>query len=284
MTTYGVTGATGALGALAVETLLERGVPAVDVVAVVRTPEKAADLAVRGVEVRTADYGDPVALRAALDGVDRLLLVSGSEVGRRLAQHRNVVEAARAAGVGRIVYTSITRADVSPLALAPEHRQTEELLASAGIEHTVLRNNWYLENYTAQLADHLARGEILGATGGARIGAAARRDFADAAVAALVGAGHAGRTYELAGPGITLSDLAAVITEVGGTEVAHRDVPPAELVAILTGAGLDEGTAGFVAGLDEAIAGGALDIESPALADLIGRPVTPVADVVRAAL
>ncbi|MCE3550618.1 SDR family oxidoreductase [Pseudonocardia sp. RS11V-5] len=284
MTTYAVTGATGHLGALAIEALLEKGVPAGDVVAVVRDPEKAAPLAARGVQVRTADYAQPETLRTALAGVDRLLLVSGSEVGQRTEQHGNVIDAAKEAGVALIAYTSISRADSTGSPLAPEHKATEELLAASGVPHTLLRNNWYVENYTVQLADHLSGGAIVAAAGDGRVAMAARRDYAEAAAVVLTGEGHAGKTYELAGAPFTFKELAATITEVGGREVEYRPVGAAELTAVLTGAGLDEGTAGFVVALDESIARGDLDIESSDLAELLGRPLTPVADVVRAAL
>lgn len=284
MTTYAVTGATGHLGALAIEALLEKGVPAGDVVAVVRDPEKAAPLAARGVQVRTADYAQPQTLKSAFAGVDRLLLVSGNEVGKRIEQHSNVIDAAGEAGVGLIAYTSITRADISGSPLAPEHKATEELLAASGVPHTLLRDNWYVENYTANLADYLARGAIVAAAGEGRVAGAARRDYAEAAAVVLTGEGHSGRTYELAGTPFTFAELAATISEVTGRDVAYRPVGPAELTGILTDAGLDKGTAGFVVSLDESIARGDLDIDSDDLRELLGRPLTPVAEVVRAAL
>jgi NAD(P)H dehydrogenase (quinone) len=284
MTTYAVTGATGKLGALAIEALLEQGVRAADLVAIVRTPARAANLTARGVTVREGDYSRPATLPAAVAGVEVLLLVSGSEAGRRVAQHAAVIDAAKAAGVGRIVYTSLLRADTSQIVLAPEHKATEELLRSSGVRNTILRNGWYTENYTAQIGDYLARGAIVGATGDGRIAAAARADYAAAAVAAMTGAGHEGAIYELAGTAFTLKELAAEITAASGTEVVHRDVSVPELTAILTGAGLDDGTAAFVAALDEAAARGDLDAASTDLTRLIGRAPTPLADVVRAAL
>jgi NAD(P)H dehydrogenase (quinone) len=283
MTTYAVTGATGHLGALAIEALLARGVPAADLVAIARTPGRATGVEALGVGVREGDYARPDTLRTALKDVDELLLVSGSEVGRRVAQHGAVIEAAKAAGVRRVAYTSITRADSSPIVLAPEHRATEELLRASGLAYTVLRNNWYLENYTDRLAEHLARGVILGATAGGRIAAAARADYADAAAAVLTGPGHDGRVYELAGPPLTLAGLAAAITEVTGTPVSYRDVSTAELVAALGQAGLDPEAAGFVAALDEGIARGDLDIADDTLTRLIGRAPTPLETVLRAA-
>ena len=285
MTTYAVTGATGHLGRLAIDALLERGTAAAaDVVAIVRTPAKAADLAQRGVTVRVGDYARPETLPAALADVDVLLLVSGNEVGQRVAQHAAVIDAAKRAGVARIVYTSLLRADSSQIVLAPEHKATEQLLHSAGLPFTILRNGWYLENYTAQIADHLARGTIVGAAGEGRISAASRADFAAAAAAVLIEDGHENAVYELGGPAFTLKELAAEISELSGRTVVYQDVSVAELTGILSGAGLDAGTAGFVAALDEAIARGELYTASTELSRLIGRPTTPLADVVRAAL
>ncbi|WP_369251922.1 NAD(P)H-binding protein [Geodermatophilus amargosae] len=283
MTTYAVTGATGHLGRRAVEELLDRGVPASDVVAVVRRPEAAADLADHGVQVRHGDYSRPDTLSAALAGVDRLLLVSGSEPGQRVAQHTAVVEAAATAGVRRIVYTSIARADTSANPLAPEHRGTEEVLRGSGVPVTILRNSWYAENYTARLDEYLATGEVVGAAADGRVSVAPRADYAVAAAAALLADDDGTVVRELGGPGVTLADLATVVTEVTGTAVRYRDLPAEELVATLQGAGLDAGTAGFVAGIDTSIARGELDTGDADLAALLGRPVTPLADAVRAA-
>src|SRR5215210_8443936 len=240
MTTYAVTGATGHLGRIVVAELLARGVPATDVVALARTPEKAADL---GVPVRRADYSDPDTLPAALAGVDVLLLVSGNELGQRVAQHGAVIEAAKGAGVARIAYTSVLRADTSPVVLAPEHRGTEQVLQASGVPFTILRNGWYTENYTAQIGDYLARGAIVGAAGDGRVSAAARADYAAAAAAVLIGDGHDNAIYELGGPAFSLKELAAVIAELSGTDVVYRDLSVAELTEVLVGAGLDESTA-----------------------------------------
>lgn len=283
MTTYAITGATGHLGRLAVTGLLERGVPAADVVAIVRTPSKADDLAARGVEVRAGDYSLPETLPTALAGVDVLLLVSGSEVGQRVAQHLAVIEAAKAAGVGRIVYTSVLRADTTELVLAPEHKATEEALRASGVPFTILRNGWYIENYTARLGQYVADGQIVGAAGAGRIAAATRADFAAAAVEALVGTTHSNAVYELGGTPFTMTELAATITDATGTDVGYVDVSPTELRAGLLGAGLDEGTAGFVTALDEATARGDLDTTSSDLATLLGRPSVPLAEAVLAA-
>lgn len=283
MTTYAVTGATGPFGHHVVEELLSRGVPASDVVAIVRTPGKAADLAERGVDVREGDYSRPETLPAALAGVQRLLLVSGSEVGRRVAQHTAVIDAAKAAGVERIAYTSILKAGSTPSPLAGEHEATEAALRGCGIPVTLLRNGWYTENYTSQLGQFLERGEIVGATANGTISAAPRADYAAAAATALLTDDDGVTVYELGGPPLTFDDLAATISDVTGTKVAHRDLSVDDYQAELEQHGLDAGTAGFVAGIDASIAAGALETDSEDLARLLGRPATPLADVVRAA-
>ncbi|SDE68116.1 NAD(P)H dehydrogenase (quinone) [Blastococcus fimeti] len=274
MTSYAVTGATGHLGRLAVTHLLDRGIRAADVVAVVRDAGKAADLAERGVQVRAADYDDAAAVKAALAGVDRLLFVSGSEAGRREAQHRNVVAAAQAGGVQRIAYTSIARADSNSTPLAIEHRATEEMLRGSGIDTVLLRNSWYVENYTAQLEQYRATGAIVGAAGEGRVAAAPRADYAEAAVAALLADVPGSATYELGGPAFTMSELAAVLGDVTGTDLAYRDLSPADFRAGLVAAGLDEGTAEFVLALELATAAGELDVPSTDLERLLGRPAT----------
>ena len=273
MPTYAVTGATGQFGRLAVLALLDRGVPAEDVVAVVRNATKAQPLAGRGVQVRVADYDDAEALRAALAGVDRLLFVSGSEVGQRERQHRNVVEAARAAGVSRVAYTSIARADENSMPLGVEHRATEALLRTSGIPTLLLRNSWYVENYTDQLEQYLAVGAVIGATGEARIAAAPRADYAEAAAAALVDEAAPG-VYELGGPAFTMAEFAAAVSAAVGRELPFRNVTLEEFEAGLAAAGLDAGTAAFVTALERGAAAGELDVPVTDLERLLGRPAT----------
>lgn len=283
MTTYAVTGATGQLGRRVVEELLARGVPAADVVAVARTPAKAADLAARGVAVREGDYARPETLPTALAGVQRLLLVSGTAVGQRVAQHTAVIEAAVAAGVERIAYTSILRADTTSNPLAPEHRGTEAALAAAGVPVTLLRNGWYTENYTDRLAEYGQRGEVVGATGGGTVSAAPRAEYATAAAVALLSDASGDVVLELGGPATTFDELADAVSEVAGTPVVHRDLTVAEYTAELEAAGLDAGTAAFVAAMDASIAAGDLETDSGDLARLLGRPATSLPDAVRAA-
>ena len=279
--TIAVTGATGQLGRLVVERLRER-VPADEIVALVRSTAKAADL---GVAVREADYDRPETLDRALAGVDTLLLISANEVGKREEQHRNVIAAAKRAGVKRIVYTSLLRADSSPLSLAGEHLATEAALKASGIPFTILRNGWYAENYTGSIPGALAGGAFLGSAGDGRISAATRADYADAAVAAVTGAGHEGKTYELAGDEAwTLSDLAGEISRQSGRTIPYRNLPAADYAAALQGFGLPEGVAGAIAGWDAAAGQGALLDESRQLSGLIGRPTTPLSVAVSDAL
>ncbi|MET7867586.1 SDR family oxidoreductase [Micromonospora taraxaci] len=283
MPTYAVTGATGRLGRLVIGQLLDSGVPAAEIAAIVRSPEKAADLAARGVEIRKANYDDPSTLPGAVAGVRRLLLISGDTPGQRVPQHTAVIDAAKLAGVERLVYTSILKADTTTNPLAPEHKATEEVLAASGLTYTVLRNGWYTENYTDQLPQYLGSGTILGATGGSKISAATRADYAAAAVAALTREEAGNAVYELGGTPFTFDELAEAVTEVTGTPVVHRDLSAAELASALENVGLDAGTAGFVAALDNSIAIGELVTDSDDLSRLTGRPSTPLRDAIRAA-
>jgi len=278
-----VTGTSGHLGRLVIERLLARGAAASDLVAGARSLEKVADLAERGVRVAEVDYDRPETVSAALDGVDRVLLVSGAEVGKRVAQHQAVIDAA--SGVELFAYTSLYRATESPLPLAAEHVATEAAIAASGLPAVILRNDWYTENYLGDVQRAAESGEIAASAGDGRVSSATRADYADAAAAVLLGEGHAGRVYELAGDvAWSFDDLAAAATEVTGRPVTYRRLTTAEHIAGLEAAGLDAGTAGFVAALDAGIAAGALAATERTLADLIGRPTTPLVDALRAAL
>jgi NAD(P)H dehydrogenase (quinone) len=280
-----VTGATGHLGRLVVEHLLADGVPADQVVATGRRTERLADLAERGVRVAETDYARPETLTAALDGADVVLLVSGSEVGQRVDQHRAVIEAAKAVGVGRLVYTSAPHADTTPLVLAPEHKATEELLRASGLTFTVLRNGWYTENYVGDVQRAGETGEIVGAYGEGRVASAPRDDFAAAAAVVLRTEGHDDATYELSGDvAWTFDELAAAASELLGRPVVYRAVSSEQRRADLLAAGLDEGTAGFVVALEENTRDGLLAETSGDLSRLTGRPTTPLVDALRAAL
>ncbi|MFD8082279.1 SDR family oxidoreductase [Kitasatospora sp. NPDC059722] len=279
---YVVTGATGQLGRLVVEGLLA-AVPAGEVAVAVRSAEKAADLAARGVAVRVVDYDEPGTLAGAFAAGDRVLLISGSEVGRRIPQHRAVIDAAKAAGVALLAYTSAPGA--ATFRLVDEHRATEELIAESGLPSVLLRNGWYTENYLGDAAGTVARGVVLGSAGEGRVATAPRKDYADAAVAVLLGEGHEGRVYELSGDTAwSLPELAAELAAASGEPVAHRDVTPAEHRGVLVGAGLPEGFAEVLVDVDAGIARGELAGTPGDLARLIGRPTVPLAESVRAAL
>lgn len=278
-----VSGATGQLGRLVIDKLKVK-VPATGIIALARSPDRAADL---GVAVRAADYAIPQTLEAALAGVDTLLLISSSEVGQRTVQHGNIIDAARTAGVSRIVYTSLLHADTSPLSLAEEHRQTEAALKASGIAYTILRNSWYTENYTGSIGGALAGGAFIGSAGDGKISSAPRLDYAEAAVAVLTSEGHEGKTYELAGDTAwTLTDLAAEISKQSGKDIPYKDLTEAEYTKALTGVGLPQALAASIAGWDVGASQGALFDDGRQLSKLIGHPTTPlsvsVADALKA--
>lgn len=278
---FAITGASGQLGRLVIEKLRVK-VPASDIVALVRTPSKATNL---GVEVREADYTRPDTLDKAMAGVHTLLMISGSEVGERVAQHRNIIEAAKKAGVKRVVYTSVLHGERSTLSLAPEHVETEALLKASGLSITLLRNGWYTENYTASVGPAVANGAFIGSAGHGKIASAARADFADAAVVVLTTSGHEGKAYELAGDSAyTLAELAAEISRQTGKNIPYKDLPPADYAAALTGAGVPAPWPEALASFDVEAAKGTLLDDGRVLSKLIGRPTTLLQDSIAAAL
>ena len=279
-----VTGATGKLGRHAIDMLLER-VPAARVIAGVRDPAKAKDLAARGVQVRHLDYEQPATIDSALRGVEKLLLVSSSEVGKRASQHLAVIEAAKKAGVKLIVYTSILHGERSGLGLAPEHVATEQALRASGVPSALLRNGWYIENYSENLGGALQSGVMLGSAGGGKIAPAARVDLAEAAAVVLTTPGHEGKTYELAGDrAYTLPEIAAEVARASGKPVVYQDLPQAEFQATLEKFGVPGPFAALLADSDVGIARGDLDDSSGDLRRLIGHPTRPLADLVKVAV
>ncbi|MEV5070670.1 SDR family oxidoreductase [Microbacterium sp. LMI12-1-1.1] len=280
-----VTGATGQLGRLVVDNLLARGIEPSAVRAGARDVARAADLAELGVQVVPLDYDAPETVAAAVDGVDALLLVSSSEVGKRAAQHQAVIDAADAAGVAKLVYTSASKATTSDLVLAPEHKATEEAIAASGIPAVILRNNWYTENYVPDVARAKDTGVIAASVGEGRVASASRIDYAEAAAVALTEDGHIGEVYELGGDvAWSFDELAAAASELTGREVRYTPLTTAEHAAALEAAGLDAGTVGFVTALDANIRDGALAEADGTLSRLIGRPTTPLDEGLRAAL
>lgn len=271
-----ITGASGQLGRLVIHHLLERS-PADQIVALVRDPSKAQDLAELGVKLRRADYNEPQTFTDALIGIDKLLLISSNEAGIRTVQHRTVIDAAKAAGVTFIAYTSVLHADISTLGLAADHRDTEDALRASGVPHVLLRNGWYSENYLASVPTAVEHGALLGSAADGRISSAPRTDYAQAAAVVLTTGGQAGKVYELAGNGsYTLSDLASMISQKAGKPVIYQNLPQAEFEAVLVSAGLPAGLAALLADSDAAAAQGALFDESGVLGRLIERPTTPI--------
>lgn len=278
-----VTGATGNLGRLVIEGLLEK-VPAEQITAVVRSEEKAAGFAARGVKLAVADYNTPETFDGVLSAGDKVLLISGSEVGNdRVGQHKVVIEAAKAAGVALLAYTSAPGA--LKAALADDHRGTEEALLASGLPYVLLRNGWYNENYTENLAPVLEHGAVVQAAGEGRVASAARADYAAAAVAVLTGEGHENKTYELSGDTAWgFAEYAAEIARQSGKEIVYNAVPAEVYVGILTGVGLPEPLAQTLAGVDGSIEKGELAGTPGDLSRLAGRPTTPIADSIAAAL
>jgi NAD(P)H dehydrogenase (quinone) len=276
-----ITGASGHLGRLIVEQLIAAGTPPEQVVATGRDTGKLADLARGGVAVRRADFADPSTLDEAFAGAEALMLVSTTTVGERFDNARNAIDAARRAGVSRIVYTSLVNASSAQMMLADAHRRTEDYLRERGSAFTILRNGWYLENYTDQLPVITRYRTLLGSARDGLVSAAGRRDLAAAAVAVLTQDGHRGATYELGGSPFTLTELAATISDVLGTPIAYQDMPVADYTAALTAAGLPPQLAAAVADADAGLARGELFTASDDLVKLIGRPATTAYEAVQ---
>ncbi|NIZ12779.1 SDR family oxidoreductase [Phaeobacter sp. HF9A] len=278
--TLAVTGASGQLGRLAIAKL-KTLVPADSIVALARTPEKIADL---GVEARAFDYTTPETLAPALEGVEVLALISSSDFNDRAGQHRNVIEAAKSAGVKRLVYTSILKADQTPLLIAQDHKATEALLAASGLTTTILRNGWYTENWTGALPTAIEAGALIGAVGNGRVSPATRQDYAEALAAVLAGDGHDNKIYELGGEVFTMPGLAAELSKQTGKDIPYNNLDKATYETILRDFGLPDGFAALLADADAGAAEGWLLDESGTLAELIGRAPTPMHSAVTAAL
>jgi len=279
-----VTGATGQLGRLVIKALLKK-VPAAEIVAAVRNPEKAKDLAESGIQVRYADYSQTASWDEALKGADKVLLISSSEIGQRANQHRNVIDAAKRSGVKLLAYTSVLHAGTSPLGLAAEHRATEALLSASGVPFVLLRNGWYTENYTAGVPAALTHGAVYGCAGDGRISSAARADYAEAAAAVLTTDNQAGRVYELAGDtSYTLTELTAEISRQSGKSIGYVNLPEAEYKSVLIKVGLPEVIAELLANSDTGASKDALFDDSRQLSKLIGRPTTSLATAIAAIL
>lgn len=279
-----ITGATGLLGQHVIENLLQT-VPANQIVAFARDVKKGSSLSQKGVLVRQADYNDKASLITALQGVDKLLLISSSEVGKRTIQHRNVIEAAKSADVQFIAYTSILHADRSPLSLHVEHVETEKMLADSGISYTLLRNGWYTENYLASVPAAIEHGVFLGAAGDGKIASATRADYALAAARVISEERHIGKVYELAGDEAwTLEQLAKELTKQSGKQVIYNNLSQADFVAALKTAGLPDKLSNMLADSDIGASKGGLFDDSHTLSKLIGRRTTTLAESIKAIL
>lgn len=273
-----ITGATGQLGKIAVEKLKEK-TAAENLVALVRTPEKANDL---GIEARAFDYSKPDTLVDSLKGIDKLFLISGNEIGQREIQHKNVIDAAKQAGVKEIVYTSLLHASTSKMALAPEHLATERYLETSGLTYTILRNGWYTENYAGSIPGSIQAGAFIGSAGDGKVSSATREDFAEAAAVVLTTSGHENKIYELAGDkAYTLTDLAAEVSKQTGNNLPYQNLTESEYTSALISMGLSEGFAKVLVDSDLNAEKGSLYSEDKTLSKLIGRPTTSLEKVVK---
>lgn len=281
-----ITGATGQLGRHVLTALLERAVPAGEIVATGRSIEKLADFAAQGVQVKAMDYDDPASVASALAGATKVLLIASSEVGKdRPGQHRTVIESAKAEGVELLAYTSTANVDINTTILGEDHRTTEAILADAGVPYALLRNGYYFENWTDQIQGTLAQGALVGSAGDGRVNAATRADLAAAAAVVLLSDDQAGKVYELGGDeAFTVSELAAEISAAAGKTITCTDLPAAEYVAMLVGAGLPEAFAQILADSDQGLARGELLVTGNDLSTLLGRPTTTLTEAVRAAV
>ena len=279
-----ITGATGQLGNLVIEQLLQL-TAAQNIVALVRKIDKAEHFKVQGIEPREFDYDHPETLVPALSGIDKLLLISANEIGRRTPQHQAVIDAAKVAGVPYLAYTSLLRADTSPLGLAQEHRETEKLIQDSGITYTFLRNNWYSENYLAGVAHTIEIGTLFGAAKDGRISSASRIDYAEAAAKVLTSTGHENKTYELAGSeSFSLSDLATFIGQAVNKDIIYQNLSAEEYTQGLTQAGLPAGLVDVIVDADIQTIQGAMYSDSKDLEQLIGHKTTSIQDAIKAAL
>jgi len=277
----GITGATGQLGQLVVQKLKDKN-PDAKLVALVRNPDKAKPLSI---EAKAFDYEQPESLPKALEDIDRLVFISGSEIGKRETQHKNVINAAKQAQVKQIAYTSLLHADTSSMILAPEHLATEKMLQDSGIPHTILRNGWYTENYTAGLKQAVEQGAIIGSAGDGKISSATREDYAEALAETIINDDHTGKTYELAGDQTyTMQDLAAEVSKQTGKNIEFVNLPEAEYAQKLQEMGLPEGMAKAFASLDYSASKNDLHDEGGELARLINRPTTSLSQAVKSGL
>ncbi|MEK2688332.1 SDR family oxidoreductase [Bdellovibrio sp. GT3] len=279
-----VTGATGHLGKLAIDELLNKGNKANQIVGIVRNKGKAQDLVSKGIEVREADYGNTELLTKALQGVEKLLFISGSEVGQRVAQHTNILKAAQSAGVKFIAYTSILNADSSHLLLAKEHQLTEKMIKDSGIPYAFLRNGWYIENYTEQLAGALQNGAVVGSAGEGKFNPATRSDYAAAAATVITDKASGKSVYELGGDVMTMQEYAALVSKVSGKKIEYKNMPAGEYTKLLMSFGLPTQFAEALADSDVGISKGELFTKSPDLKNLIGRPLTTLESAIKKAL
>ncbi|WP_371029937.1 SDR family oxidoreductase [Pseudoclavibacter sp. JSM 162008] len=277
-----ITGATGQLGTLVIDSLLERGAAPADIVAGGRNVERLEQLASKGVRTAVIDYARPETAAEAISAGDTVVLISGNEVGTRVAQHETIIDAAKDAGAARIIYTSVLGGDPDALILAPEHVATESLIRESGLTYTVARNGWYTENYIAEIAQGETTGVIANSAGRGRVASASRADYASGIAALALEDGHDGKVYEFSGDKAwDFDEFAKTLADAIGRDVEYRALTTEEHAAALTSNAVDEDTIGFITGLDANIRDGALGLTTGDLSRVSGRPTTTLAETLR---
>lgn len=276
-----IASASGRLARATAEYALEKVSPD-DVILVSRNVGALADFAERGVTVRYGDYDRPESLPAAFEGADRLLLVSLHELGHRVVQHGNAIDAAKAAGVRHIVYTSYIMVDPAcPSTVVPDHLRTHELLEKSGLDVTYLRNGLYAETPVTQiLPPAIERGVLIDNTDHARGAFVHRDDCAAVAAAVLTSSGHEGKTYDVTGPELlSFADITARAAEVAGRPVAYQSVDDASLDAGLREAGVPDDVRGMIVSFGVALRAGWGEPLTDTVERLTGRPPRPITDL-----
>ncbi|MDE1158353.1 MAG: SDR family oxidoreductase [Neorhizobium sp.] len=275
-----VTGANGKLGRATIHHLLETSkVPASDIVAASRDTEKLADLADKGIEVRKADFNDEAGLVTAFAGIDRVLLVSTDELatpGGRLKQHTAAVSAAKTAGVGHILYTSMPNPDKSLVSFAPDHLGTEEAIKASGLAYTILRNAWYDDNYMMAMPHNLAGGKWFTSTGTGKVANISRDDCARGAAAALANPPAGNTTLTLTGPeSLSADKIAALVSKAAGKPLAVVQVTDEQLGQGIASAGLPDFVVKMLVSASANIRAGNFDIVTDDFETLTGaKPQT----------
>ena len=279
-----VTGASGKLGKLVLKELLAAG--AADILATTRTPENLAEFASQGVDVRQADFKNPASLEDAFKGGTRLLLISTTDVGSRVPQHGAAIDAAKAAGVEHVIYTSWPDPQHSVAAVSPDHAATEDLVLKSGLKFTFLGNYLYSETLMFGLPKALETGKLFGAAGDGRAAYVTRQDCAYAAAGVLNNAvRYENKRLGISGPvAYTRSEIAQLASGITGKPLVYVDLPAEDFGKALVGAGMPEGFAKLFVSFELAIKAGELEAVTQDVSEVSGHTPASLSDFLKSAL